>query len=163
MRRSSSNGASGLRVPTPASSAGSVSGSTNPPHPHPSSSSSIPTNTFSSALTPRTQAQDAFSTILASQGVLEDDDDDHGQDPKMRAAWLEERGLEREDWTEGYGLLEPGDTVIVRPYGGEDDDILLTELRPRFVVLYEPNLAFIRRLEVSCRSIGKAIKSTSQS
>jgi DNA excision repair protein ERCC-4 len=70
-------------------------------------------------------------------------------DAQRRAAWLEERGLAPEDWTDSYGLLEPEETVIIRPYGGEDDDILLNELRPRFVVLYEPNLAFIRRLEVS--------------
>lgn len=62
---------------------------------------------------------------------------------------MEEHGLFPEDFDQDYGLLDPGDTVIVRPYGGEDDDILLNELRPRFVVCYEPNLAFIRRLEVS--------------
>jgi DNA excision repair protein ERCC-4 len=50
--------------------------------------------------------------------------------------------------TPEYGLLPAEDTVIIRPYGGEDDDILLQELRPRFVVMYEPNLPFIRRLEV---------------
>lgn len=65
------------------------------------------------------------------------------------AAWMEERGIMPEDFDAEYGLLDPGDTVIIRPYGGEDDDILLQELRPRFVVCYEPNLAFIRRLEVS--------------
>jgi hypothetical protein len=53
-----------------------------------------------------------------------------------------------EDFHSEYGLLAPEDAVIIRPYGGEDDDILLQELRPRFVVMYEPNLAFIRRLEV---------------
>ena len=50
--------------------------------------------------------------------------------------------------TPNYGLLPAEDTVIIRPYGGEDDDILLQELRPRFVIMYEPNLPFIRRLEV---------------
>lgn len=62
--------------------------------------------------------------------------------------WMEGEGL-LEDWSSDYGLLAPEDSVIIRPYGGEDDDILLQELRPRFVVMYEPNLAFIRRLEVS--------------
>ena len=70
-------------------------------------------------------------------------------DAKRRAAWLEERGLAPEDWNDSFGLLAPEQTVIIRPYGGEDDDILLNELRPRFVVMYEPNLTFIRRLEVS--------------
>lgn len=62
--------------------------------------------------------------------------------------WMEGEGI-MEDWSTDYGLLAPEDSVIIRPYGGEDDDILLQELRPRFVVMYEPNLAFIRRLEVS--------------
>lgn len=62
--------------------------------------------------------------------------------------WMEGEGL-LEDWSTDYGLLAPEDSVIIRPYGGEDDDILLQELRPRFVVMYEPNLAFIRRLEVT--------------
>lgn len=53
-----------------------------------------------------------------------------------------------EDFETDFGLVAPEDAVIIRPYGGEDDDILLQELRPRFVVMYEPNLAFIRRLEV---------------
>jgi DNA excision repair protein ERCC-4 len=80
---------------------------------------------------------------------LDEDDLEGGRESAtMRRLWLEERGLQEEDWDEAYGLLDPRDTVIVRPYGGEDDDILLNELRPRFVVMYEPNLAFIRRLEV---------------
>lgn len=96
--------------------------------------------------------QDAFETILAQNGVLDDSEIDLPggvSDAQRRAAWLEERGLAAEDWADSYGLLEPEETVIIRAYGGEDDDILLNELRPRFVVLYEPNLAFIRRLEVS--------------
>jgi DNA excision repair protein ERCC-4 len=68
-------------------------------------------------------------------------------------AWLKERGIFPEDFDTDYGLLDPGDTVIIRPYGGEDDDILLNELRPRFVVCYEPNLAFIRRLEVRLSAV----------
>jgi DNA excision repair protein ERCC-4 len=61
---------------------------------------------------------------------------------------MEEVGLMPESFDTTYGLLAPDDAVIIRPYGGEDDDILLQELRPRFVIMYEPNLAFIRRLEV---------------
>jgi DNA excision repair protein ERCC-4 len=84
-------------------------------------------------------------TLLATQGVLEEEDLTH--DPNLQR-WLADRGLLPEDFDAYYGLLAPEDTVIIRPYGGEDDDILLQELRPRFVVMYEPNLAFIRRLEV---------------
>jgi hypothetical protein len=47
-----------------------------------------------------------------------------------------------------YGLLAPAQTVLVRAYGDDGDDRLLAELRPRFVVLFEPALEFVRRVEV---------------
>lgn len=92
------------------------------------------------------------ATLLARAGVVEEEDLDPGM-----VQWLSDRGLVPEDFDADYGLLTPEDAVIIRPFGGEDDDILLHELRPRFVVMYEPNLAFIRRLEVrihemSCRA-----------
>ncbi len=48
-----------------------------------------------------------------------------------------------------FGLIAPEETVIIRPYGGDDDDMVLQELRPRFVVMYDPDPAFVRRVEVS--------------
>ena len=87
---------------------------------------------------------DPSEVLLAGAGVLEEEDLD-----SSTVQWLSQRGLMPEDFESDYGLLAPEDAVIIRPYGGEDDDILLHELRPRFVVMYEPNLAFIRRLEVS--------------
>ena len=47
-----------------------------------------------------------------------------------------------------FGLLQPQQTVIVRPYSDDSDDRLLAEIRPRFIVMYEPNQDFIRRIEV---------------
>ena len=47
-----------------------------------------------------------------------------------------------------YGLLVPAQTVIVRAYADDNDDRLLAELQPRFIVMYEPNQDFIRRIEV---------------
>lgn len=87
-------------------------------------------------------AKSASTSLLASAGVLDEED----LEPRWRD-WLDQQGL-LEDWDAEYGLLAAEDSIIIRPYGGEDDDILLQELRPRFVVMYEPNLPFIRRLEV---------------
>lgn len=85
--------------------------------------------------------------MLASTGILDEDD----LQPVSGSQTIAEAqyGLLPENFEEAYGLIAPEGAVIIRPYGGEDDDILLQELRPRFVVMYEPNLAFIRRLEVS--------------
>lgn len=47
-----------------------------------------------------------------------------------------------------YGLLVPAQTVIVRAYTDDSDDRMLAELQPRFIVMYEPNQDFIRRIEV---------------
>lgn len=109
----------GANVSNGANQAGQASGTTSPPLP-----------------------ADPGTSLMMSQGVIEDDMDD-----AQTRQQLMEMGL-YEDFETNYGLLPPDNAVIIRPYGGEDDDILLQELRPRFVVMYEPNLPFIRRLEV---------------
>lgn len=47
-----------------------------------------------------------------------------------------------------FGLYEMDDLVLVHPYDGDMDDQLLEEIRPRYVIMYEPDAAFIRRVEV---------------
>ncbi|KAF8342893.1 uncharacterized protein EI90DRAFT_3030592 [Cantharellus anzutake] len=47
-----------------------------------------------------------------------------------------------------YGLLPPDHTIIIRPYGDDSDDMMLAELRPRWIIMYEPSIDFIRRVEV---------------
>ena len=53
-----------------------------------------------------------------------------------------------DDFDAHYGLLAHAQTVLVRPYSDDSDDQMLQEIKPRFIVMYEPNLEFIRRLEV---------------
>ena len=45
-------------------------------------------------------------------------------------------------------MYDNEDAVIILPYDGDMDDRVLEEMRPRFVVMYEPNPSFIRRVEV---------------
>ena len=47
-----------------------------------------------------------------------------------------------------YGLLEPQQTVLVRAYADDADDQMLAEIKPRYIVMYEPNQDFVRRIEV---------------
>lgn len=47
-----------------------------------------------------------------------------------------------------YGLLPPEQTVLVRPYSDDTDDRMLSEIQPKFIVMFEPNMEFIRRIEV---------------
>ncbi|KAG1731335.1 uncharacterized protein EDB91DRAFT_1154579 [Suillus paluster] len=98
---------------------------------------------------PKVQARDEaddIATFLASQPsdllVSSDTDAD--------ALLLEMLLLSQAemDFDTHYGLLAPSQTVVVRAYTDDTDDQILAELQPRFIVLFEPNLDFIRRIEV---------------
>ena len=47
-----------------------------------------------------------------------------------------------------FALLDVDELVVVHRYDGDGDEQLLEEVRPRYVVMYEPDAAFIRRVEV---------------
>ena len=47
-----------------------------------------------------------------------------------------------------FQLLDMDDLVVVHPYDGDMDDQLLEEIQPRWIIAYEPDSAFIRRIEV---------------
>jgi DNA excision repair protein ERCC-4 len=47
-----------------------------------------------------------------------------------------------------YELFSMDSTVIIHPYSGDLDEHILEETKPRYVVMYEPDAAFIRRIEV---------------
>ncbi|OAL27076.1 hypothetical protein AYO20_09884 [Fonsecaea nubica] len=47
-----------------------------------------------------------------------------------------------------FELYSPEDQVVVHPYDGDQDDQLLEEIRPKYIVMYSPSADFIRRVEV---------------
>lgn len=47
-----------------------------------------------------------------------------------------------------YGLLEPEQQILFRVYSDDTDDTLLDDIQPRFIIMYEPNQDFTRRIEV---------------
>jgi hypothetical protein len=53
-----------------------------------------------------------------------------------------------EEFDVNYGILEPQQTILVRTYSDDADDSMLMEIRPRFIIMFDPNLEFIRRVEV---------------
>lgn len=53
-----------------------------------------------------------------------------------------------DDMDDFYELYDMKDLVLVHPYDGDMDDHLLEEVKPRYVIMYEPDAAFIRRIEV---------------
>jgi len=61
----------------------------------------------------------------------------------------EEIAVDALDGMEDYfQLYEMNDLVVVHPYDGDMDEHVLEEVRPRYVIMYEPDAAFIRRVEV---------------
>ncbi|OKL63304.1 hypothetical protein UA08_01474 [Talaromyces atroroseus] len=47
-----------------------------------------------------------------------------------------------------YELYDMNDLVMIHPYDGDMDERILEEARPRYIIMYEPDAAFIRRVEV---------------
>jgi DNA excision repair protein ERCC-4 len=53
-----------------------------------------------------------------------------------------------EDMEDYFELFEMENLVVVHPFRGDMDDRLLEELRPRWIVMYNPDTSFVRRVEV---------------
>lgn len=47
-----------------------------------------------------------------------------------------------------FELYSPDDQIVVHPYDGDQDDQLLEEIRPKYIIMYTPSADFIRRVEV---------------
>lgn len=66
---------------------------------------------------------------------------------------------ELEDMEDFYELYDMNDLVLIHPYDGDMDEHILEEARPRYVIMYEPDPAFIRRVEVYRSShSGRSVK-----
>ncbi|KAL1968663.1 hypothetical protein VTN77DRAFT_1489 [Rasamsonia byssochlamydoides] len=53
-----------------------------------------------------------------------------------------------EDMEDYYELYDMNDLIMIHPYDGDMDERILEEARPRYIIMYEPDAAFIRRVEV---------------
>ncbi|TFB03403.1 DNA repair protein rad16 [Trichoderma ghanense] len=53
-----------------------------------------------------------------------------------------------ENMEDYYQLYEMQDLVIVHAYDGDQDEHVLEEVKPRYIIMYEPDASFIRRVEV---------------
>ncbi|KAF2745819.1 DNA repair protein-like protein RAD1 [Sporormia fimetaria CBS 119925] len=53
-----------------------------------------------------------------------------------------------ENMEDYYELFDMNSLIVIHPYEGDMDEHVLEETKPRYVIMYEPNAAFIRRIEV---------------
>jgi DNA excision repair protein ERCC-4 len=68
----------------------------------------------------------------------------------------EEEGIQKEevvadpleDMDDYYQLYEMQDLVVIHAYDGDLDEHILEEIKPKYIIMYEPDAAFIRRVEV---------------
>jgi DNA excision repair protein ERCC-4 len=61
----------------------------------------------------------------------------------------QEIGADPLDDTENFfEMYEMNDLVLIHPYDGDMDEHVLEEVKPRYIIMYEPDAAFIRRVEV---------------
>ena len=53
-----------------------------------------------------------------------------------------------ENMDDYYQLYDMQDLVVVQAYDGDVDEHILDEVRPKYIIMYEPDASFIRRVEV---------------
>lgn len=53
-----------------------------------------------------------------------------------------------EDMDEYFELYDMQELVVIHAYDGDQDEHVLEEIRPRYIIMYEPDASFIRRVEV---------------
>ncbi|KAI4866337.1 DNA repair protein [Hypoxylon rubiginosum] len=53
-----------------------------------------------------------------------------------------------EDMEDYFELYEMQDLIVIHAYDGDQDEHILEEIKPRYIIMYEPDASFIRRIEV---------------
>ena len=53
-----------------------------------------------------------------------------------------------DDMDDFFLLYEMQDLIVVHAYDGDQDEHVLEEVKPRYIIMYEPDASFIRRVEV---------------
>lgn len=53
-----------------------------------------------------------------------------------------------EDMDDYYQLYDMQDLVVIHAYDGDQDEHILEEVKPKYIIMYEPDASFIRRVEV---------------
>ncbi|KAE8204680.1 hypothetical protein CF327_g7695, partial [Tilletia walkeri] len=83
--------------------------------------------------------EDGGPGMTAEEAFANDDDEEGMGGPGDR--------IEEIEFDAFFGILNMENLVVVRVYQGDEDDKALQELRPRFFIMYDADLAFIRRVE----------------
>ncbi|RMD42918.1 hypothetical protein DV735_g2197, partial [Chaetothyriales sp. CBS 134920] len=88
-------------------------------------------------------AEEKAAHITSLLAELQPTEAEYG--PEKEEVILDDLSTATEDFFE---LFDPEDQVVIHPYSGDEDDLLLEELRPKYIIMYSPSPDFIRRVEV---------------
>ena len=86
-------------------------------------------------------AEDKASQVASLMAKIHPTDTDAAQKEEITVDTLE-------DMEDHFELYEMKELIVIHPYDGDMDEHILEEVRPRYVIMYEPDAAFIRRIEV---------------
>ncbi|TVY48242.1 DNA repair protein rad16 [Lachnellula cervina] len=53
-----------------------------------------------------------------------------------------------DDMEDYYQLYDGQDLVVIHAYDGDMDEHILEEVKPKYIIMYEPDTSFVRRIEV---------------
>jgi DNA excision repair protein ERCC-4 len=53
-----------------------------------------------------------------------------------------------DDMEDYYQLYDTQDLVVIHAYDGDMDEHILEEVKPKYIIMYEPDTSFVRRIEV---------------
>ncbi|KAL8981500.1 MAG: hypothetical protein Q9205_003732 [Flavoplaca limonia] len=86
-------------------------------------------------------AEDKESQVASLMADIQPTDVDAMQKDEIEVDSLD-------DMEDFFELYDMNDLLVIHPYDGDMDEHVLEEVRPRYVIMYEPDAAFIRRVEV---------------
>lgn len=97
--------------------------------------------------------ENVFDTFQDEETPIKDDEDNNSVDNNNQEQLFQvvESNITEEVWEERvaeYSFINCGDQVIIEKFDNISDDSLLQEIMPSFIIMYEPDLAFIRRVEI---------------
>lgn len=98
------------------------------------------------------EAEDVGLFLGDNDNDIEPDDYDE-EDEDIKETFFEpvKSDLDSRVWEkrmEEFAYVNSGDEIIVEKFGNISDDTFLQELMPSFIIMYEPDLCFIRRVEI---------------
>ena len=86
-------------------------------------------------------AEEKEAQVASLLADIQPNEEDGAQKDEIAVDFLD-------DMEDYFELYEMSDLVVIHPYDGDMDEHVLEEVRPRYVIMYEPDAAFIRRVEV---------------